>query len=199
MIDEGVIKYRRRWEQTPALDAKEIAELVRWRRPLYAAGLIGHLEKEAVGYGNLSVRAEDDGLFLISGTQTGHLPDLGPQHFALVTNCDIERNMIECRGPVEASSEAMTHGSIYALDDTIRAVVHVHSPELWVGLRSSLPATDAAVAYGTPQMAEEFRRLFRDSEFAVIGVARMAGHENGLVSIGRTVREAAERILALSG
>ena len=199
MIDEGVIKYRLRWEQTPPLDAREIEDLIHWRRPLFEAGLIGHLETEDVGYGNLSARAEDAGLFLISGTQTGHLQDLGHEHFALVTRCDIERNSIDCRGPIEASSEAMTHGSIYSLDDSIRAVVHVHSPELWVGLTPSLPATDERIAYGTPQMALEFRRLYRESDFAVTGVARMAGHENGLVSIGRTVGEAAERILALGG
>lgn len=199
MIDEGVIKYESCWERTGPLQVAGIDELVRWRKPLHDAGLVGYLADAQVGYGNLSVRTTEDGLFLVSGTQTGHLPDVGPEHFSLVTDYDIELNKLFCRGPVEASSEALTHASLYALDDSIRAVVHVHSAELWVGLKSSLPSTGSGIAYGTPQMAREFRRLYRDTDFSVGGVARMAGHENGLISTGRSAMEAAEKVLALLG
>ena len=199
MIDEGTIKYESRWVRTGPLNITGIDDLIRWRKPLHDAGLVGHLAEEDVGYGNLSVRTAGEGLFLVSGTQTGYLPDVGPEHFSLVTDYDIASNTLSCRGPVEASSEALTHAAIYALDAAIRAVVHVHSAELWVGLKKSLPATGTGVAYGTPEMAIEFRRLYRDTDFSVGGVARMSGHENGLVSTGRTVREAAEKILALSG
>jgi ribulose-5-phosphate 4-epimerase/fuculose-1-phosphate aldolase len=199
MIDEGYIKFRSRWEKTVPLSLTCLEALIRWRKPLYDAGLIGHYDDQGVGYGNLSARAGDEGLFLISGTQTGHIADVGAQHFALVTDYDIERNTVCCRGPVEASSESMTHAAIYELDRSIGAVVHVHSAELWVGLETSLPSTGAEIAYGTPQMAMEFRRLYQDTDFPSVGVARMAGHESGLISTGRSVREAAERILALSG
>ncbi len=47
-------------------------------------------------------------------------------------------------------------------------------------------------------MAAEFARLYRDTGFAVDGVAVMAGHEEGLISIGTTIEEAASRILALN-
>jgi hypothetical protein len=60
-----------------------------------------------------------------------------------------------------------------------------------------LPATDAEVAYGTPEMAEEFERLYRNTEFPTTGVAVMAGHEEGLISIGQSLQEAANRVLAL--
>ena len=197
MIDEGVIKFESRWQKSPPVDDASLPDLIRWRRPLYAAKLIGHYEEPDVGFGNLSARAETPGQFVISGTQTGHLPELGPEHFALVTGYDIDRNVVASRGAIEASSESMTHASIYELDDEIRAVVHVHSEELWVGLKDSLPATRGDVAYGTPQMAREFSRLYRESDFATTGVAVMTGHENGLVSTGRTVQEAAERILSV--
>lgn len=199
MIDEGYIKFQSHWEKTGPLPLAGLEELIRWRRPLHDAGLIGHYDEPGVGYGNLSTRATDEGLFLISGTQTGHITNIGPTHFALVTDYDIERNTICCRGPVEASSESMTHAAIYELDRSIRAVVHVHSTELWVGLTASLPSTGADIAYGTPQMATEFRQLYKDTDFASVGVARMAGHQDGLISTGRSVGEAAERILALSG
>jgi hypothetical protein len=46
-------------------------------------------------------------------------------------------------------------------------------------------------------MAQEFLRLYRDTELSSLGIAVMAGHEDGLVSIGRSLQEAAERILSL--
>ena len=197
MIDEGVIKFESRWRETPPIDDAIIPELIRWRRPLFAAGLIGHYDEPDVGFGNLSARSENRSQFVISGTQTGHLPELGPEHFALVTGYDIDGNRVASCGAIEASSESMTHASIYELDDEIRAVVHVHSTELWVGLKDSLPATRGDVAYGTPEMAREFSRLYCESDFANTGVAVMTGHESGLVSTGRTVQEAAERILSV--
>ncbi len=197
MIDEGYIKFELDWQQGPAPDAALVAELDRWRRPLHAAKLIGHSARDDVGYGNLSLRSPGDGLFVISGTQTGHLAELGPQHCALVTACDVERNRVSCRGPVRASSESMTHAALYALSADITAVVHVHSRPLWQALQDRLPTTDAAIAYGTPEMAREFARLYRDTDFARDGVAVMAGHDEGIVAFGHGMAQAARRILAL--
>lgn len=198
MIDEGYIKFRSRWQKSPPLDNPEIDELIRWRRPLYATGLIGYVADCRVGYGNLSSRIAVPGQFVISGTQTGHLGDLGRKHFALVTACDIEANLVESKGPVEASSESMTHAAIYALDPRFLAVVHVHSEELWLRLIERAPTTVEGIGYGTPQMAQDLLRLFHETEFRQTGVAVMAGHRGGLISTGNSVREAAERMLALN-
>ena len=84
MIDEGYIKFQSDWQPTDALTCPEIDDLIEWRRPLYSAGLIGHYVEINVGYGNISARIDRDSQFVISGTQTGHLPDLSKQHFALV-------------------------------------------------------------------------------------------------------------------
>jgi hypothetical protein len=64
-------------------------------------------------------------------------------------------------------------------------------------LRESLPATDADIAYGTPEMAEEFERLYRGTDFPTTGVAIMAGHDDGLISIGHDLQEATQRVLVL--
>ena len=197
MIDEGYTKFVVDWSRTPPLMHAAIAELIHWRNPLYSAGLIGQYEDIGIGFGNISVRTSADGQFIISGTQTGHLADLGNEHFALVTEFDLAANSVTCSGPVQASSESMTHATIYSLDASINAVVHIHSSEMWVRLVDSLPTTDAEVAYGTPEMAEEFERLYRNTEFPTTGVAIMAGHEEGVISIGRSLQEAASRVLAL--
>lgn len=197
-IDEGYIKYVSRWTAGPAPDPTLTAELETWRRPLYDAGLIGHYADLGVGFGNLSVRA-GDAAFVITGTQTGHLRTTSGDHYALVTRTDVAANTVWSEGPVEASSEAMTHAAIYALSAAIRAVVHVHSRALWERYRNVLPTTDAEVAYGTPAMAAEFGRLWSERRFRNDGLAVMAGHEEGIVSIGTSLREAAERVLALAG
>jgi hypothetical protein len=46
-------------------------------------------------------------------------------------------------------------------------------------------------------MALEFRRLYAETEFAALGVAVMGGHEEGIVSFGEDIGEAARRILGL--
>ena len=197
MIDEGYIKFDLQWRKTEALNNAEIASLNRWRRPLYDAALIGHYDELGIGFGNLSVRAGAEGQFIISGSQTGHLPDLGAEHYAMVEDYDIDRNRVFSSGAHEASSESMTHAAIYELDPQIGAVVHVHSKELWIELKGSSATTDPEVAFGTPEMAREFRRLFRETDFQKTGIAVMAGHASGLVSTGKTLQEAAERILAI--
>lgn len=91
----------------------------------------------------------------------------------------------------------MTHAAIYELDSAIGAVVHVHSRDLWDKLINKLPTTNPDVGYGTPEMAEEFRRLYAQTAFHRDGIAVMAGHDEGLVSFGDTLADASERILAL--
>lgn len=197
-IDEGYVKYRSTWIEASAPDPGAAAELETWRRPLFDAGLIGHYEELGVGFGNLSIRCGGPGQFLISGTQTGHMAQTNENHYSLVTAYDIDANSLRCMGPVQASSEAMTHAAIYELDTRIGAVAHVHSRSLWQRLINRLPTTDPDVAYGTPRMAREFRRLYEESGFRRSGLAVMAGHEEGLVSIGGTLQEAVQKMIALS-
>jgi hypothetical protein len=196
-IDEGYIKYRGNWSAAAPIDADVASLLDSWRRPLHEAGLVGHYDELGIGYGNLSTRA-DASTFYISGTQTGHLSVTDGRHYALVTAYDIEQNSVDCVGPVQASSESLTHAAIYELDPGINGIVHVHSQILWHKLIDKLPATGSDVPYGTPEMANEFERLYRETPFADIGIAIMAGHEAGLVSIGEDLEQATLRILDLA-
>jgi L-ribulose-5-phosphate 4-epimerase len=197
VIDEGYTKFIVDWTDREPLAARETADLERWRSPLFDAGLVGYYEELGIGFGNISVRAADAGQFIVSGTQTGHLRKTGPQHYAVVTSYDIAANRVSCRGAVQASSESLTHAAIYELGPTVGAVVHIHDMSMWNDLKSKAATTHADVAYGTPEMAEEFKRLFRETDFSETGIAAMAGHESGIVSIGRSLREAANRVLLL--
>ena len=198
MIDEGYIKFNCEWTKGPPIENAAIAELNKWRRPLFDAGLVGQYEDTGVGFGNMSMRSGSDVQFIISGTQTGHLADLIGAHYAEVTDYDIQDNRVTCHGPVKASSESLTHAAIYELDPTIQAIVHVHSDTLWHELRNKIPTTNPTVRYGTPDMAEEFRRLYRDTDFASSEIAVMGGHDGGLISIGHDMAEAAHRFLDIA-
>lgn len=199
MIDEGYTKFIVDWTDRASVDDPAVAELERWRRPLFDAALVGHYEEAGIGYGNISVRKPGSRQFLISATQTGHLRNTGPDHYAVVTAWDVDANRVTCRGAAQASSESLTHAAIYELDEAVCAVVHVHDLRLWQQLKGAVPTTAADVAYGTPEMARELKRLWRETAFAESGIAAMAGHESGIVSIGRTLAEAASRVLRLHG
>jgi ribulose-5-phosphate 4-epimerase/fuculose-1-phosphate aldolase len=114
-----------------------------------------------------------------------------------VTDYDIEGNRVACTGPVQASSESLTHAAVYDADPAVCAVVHAHHPGLWRRDLHRLPTTRADAAYGTPAMAFEFLRLVRETDFARVGVAVMAGHDAGIVAIGPSPESAATRLLRL--
>src|SRR5215212_6737997 len=136
---EGVIKFQMEFTPAPPLAAAEIAVINHWRAILYQKQLIGQdlARYGGYGYGNLSLRlapfAAPPALrsFLISGSQTGELAELGPQHYTVVTECYPDENRLVAHGPIRPSSESLTHGAVYAFDSAIGAVLHVHSPIIW--------------------------------------------------------------------
>lgn len=203
MTDEGVIKFQ--LEHTPAepLSREALAELERWRGWMYERGLIGVVATEhgPIGYGNISTR--HPGGFIISGSQTGHLPHLEARHYTLVTAADPAQNRLTSRGPIQPSSESLTHAVVYEQDRQINWVLHAHCRPVWLAAaRLGIPQTAPDVAYGTPEMAAETARLFVETNVKEIGMFAMAGHEDGIVSFGETAVQAAgvmEQYLRLAG
>jgi len=190
---EGVIKYVLDYQPGPAYDSAELTELNAWRQVLFRLGLVGADPQryEGLGFGNVSRRVGPFGTpveqrrFLISGTQTGELPSLGPEHYVLVSECHQAGNRVVASGPVKPSSEALTHGALYTADPQLRAVLHAHSPDIWqAAMALGLPVTDHRVAYGTPAMAEEMQRLYHQPDVRDGGIIVMGGHAEGVVSFG---------------
>lgn len=191
---EGVVKFRLSFSRESCLGAETIAGMNGWRHVLYRLRLIGRSPGRYLGYGfgNISIRSADPpGGFIISGTQTGGKAFLEASDYALVTVCDPLTNSISARGESKPSSEALTHGQLYQLDMDIGSVVHVHCPEIWQRAEAlHLPRTNSNAAYGTPQMALEVERLFGTPAVHEHKIIALAGHEDGVVSFGRTVAEA---------
>jgi ribulose-5-phosphate 4-epimerase/fuculose-1-phosphate aldolase len=202
---EGVIKFQLDFTPAPPLPADELTLINQWRAILYQQHLIGQdpYRYGGYGYGNLSVRLAPYDVtpalrrFVISGSQTGELAELGPEHYAIVTECYPDENRLVAHGPIRPSSESLTHGAVYALDPAIRVVLHVHSPEIWrTAAALGIPITDPLVPYGTPEMAAEVAHLFRSTDMAQRRIFSMGGHEDGIFAFGETAEEAADVLLA---
>jgi hypothetical protein len=194
---EGVIKFQMDYTVAPALTAAVLAELNAWRRLMYLTELIGQTPTRYGGYGfgNISCRIDypcstGQPPFVITGTQTGGTAELTPADYVVVTACYPETNRLVAEGPIKPSSESLTHGTLYALDDSIRWVMHAHSPHIWRQHAAlGLPMT-GDVAYGTPEMAAEVARLYRASDLPQKKIFGMTGHEDGIVSFGTSAEEA---------
>ncbi|MBS3963971.1 MAG: class II aldolase/adducin family protein [Methylomonas sp.] len=191
---EGVIKYRltHRTEATDA--ALDIVEIDAWRALFHRLGLIGQTADryDGLGFGNISMRLlGSQGLFLITGSQTGHLPRLSRSDFTQVLAASPAANYLESQGPCQPSSEALTHAAVYLQAPTANAVIHVHSPEIWRNtLGLGLPHTSGAIAYGTVTMASAVQGLFKAGDIGETGVFSMLGHEDGIVAIGPSLADA---------
>ena len=193
-IDEGYIKFNCSWEKQK-LNITIPDEIKVWRDRMYDLKLIGHYEDLNVGYGNISMLMEEN--MLVSGTQTGEISPIQDEHFTIVDDYDIDRNWVNCIGNLKASSESLTHLAIYQCDESIKAIIHIHNLSLWEQLIDRLPTTDKNVPYGTPEMAKEIKRLFQESDVSLGKIIVMAGHEEGIISFGKTIAEAGNNILEL--
>lgn len=189
MRDEGVTKYQADWRDTHEPELSLVSGLIACRDRLFARGLIG-VYPDGIGFGNVSEKIGITGNFFITGTQTGELPKLSPHHISRVVHYDIGKNRVACEGRVQASSESLTHAAVYELDAAIGAVIHVHHRELWLRAHHQLPTTAAAIPYGTPAMAREMQRLFKETNLKEVCALVMAGHEEGFITFGATLAEA---------
>jgi len=167
-----------------------------WREEMWQNSFIGAYP-DGIGYGNISIRVPQSDQFYISGTATGGIPELDQIHYPLVGRCDLLQNAVWCRGVVKASAESMSHAAIYSCSSDIGAVVHIHNRELWQKYLDILPATAKEIEYGTPDMAFEIIRLMNLPETQQKKVFVMGGHMDGIISFGKTVEEAARKMLEL--
>lgn len=191
---EGIIKYHLEHETRVLGDDYPFASLNACREKLVGQGWVGQDKNryQGLGFGNISIRVSDFGSFLITGSQTGYLATLQAQHFALVTDYQHKSNKLSSQGLVSPSSEASTHGFLYYLSNEINAVIHIHSPELWrYAVASGLPCTSATAAYGSEALLHEVEQLWRSSVFNKCPLFVMLGHEDGIISFGQSLTEAA--------
>lgn len=183
----------------------DLREINAWRNRLRDEHLLGQdpSRYKGYGFGNISRRMGPPGLpphrrpFVITGSQTGGGKLLSGAHYASVRECHTDQNLIVAEGPIHPSSESLTHGALYAIDDALQWVMHVHAPDLWRHADIlELPVTHPSVPYGSPEMSQEIRRLFTDTDVRERHLFSMGGHEDGLVAFGQTAGEAGSALFA---
>ena len=156
-------------------------------------GWIG-MYPDGIGYGNISMRITDH-TFLISGTATGGLDKLDERHYCLVEDYSLLHNELSCIGPIKASSESLTHALIYETSAETNAVIHIHNEQMWNNWKQRIPTSKEAVAYGTPEMALEIKRLFEESRLGDTKILVMGGHPEGIIGFGKDLDEAGNTLL----
>lgn len=194
MQDEGVILFNCHWQEGPLPSGMDLSDLLAVRNRLFELGLIGFDQAEQVGYGNISKRA-NDGNFIISGTQTGHIPVLDDTQLSYVTDVDIVQNTLYCTGPAKASSESLTHAAIYNQFADAHAVIHVHHHQLWLHLMNQVPTTMANIGYGTTAMAGEIARLAAQHHLEKEKILVMSGHQDGIICFGDSLANTYDLLL----
>jgi L-ribulose-5-phosphate 4-epimerase len=199
MPHEGISKINLKFSHASPLPFEQLREINAWRRILFQLHLIGQ-ESERYGgfpYGNISRRlapskaSPQQRPFLITGSRTSGLAELGVEHYAVVLACDLGENKIVAKGPIHPSAESITHGALYTVDDSIQFVMHVHSPDIWARARAlGIPVTSAAAQYGSPELAAEVGSLLCDSVVRNRRIFAMDGHEDGIISFGPSAEDA---------
>jgi len=204
---EGVIKFTADHEERPLPPHRFsdlVAQLAAWREILAGLGLVGQVEGryEGAGFGNVSGRmgpfpgARGQRPFLVSGTQTGGKKCVSLADFVVVSSWDAHTNRVTSWGPVLPSSESLTHAALYDLAPNVRFVLHAHAPVLWQRAKElRLPTSRDDVGYGTPEMAHEVQRLWRETTLPETRLFAMGGHTDGVIAFGRTCDEAGAALL----
>jgi len=196
---EGVIKFELEHSDAPL--SAELAELLGpllgWRRVMFDLGMVGQdlARYGGLGYGNVSVRVNAVGAFLVSGSQTSGLKAPISKDFACVEAFDHEAARIVSHGEVRPSSESMTHAVLYKMNPDIRCVLHAHDAVIWDYARDlGLSSTPEDVEYGTPEMVLAVEAIAR--RLGGVGVFSMGGHRDGIIAFGRNEDEAGKRLIA---
>ncbi len=193
MID-GIIKYNFDFQKSKPLEKALWEKIEEVRERLYALKLIG--VKDGIGYGNISERLSENN-FVITGTQTGDLHSLSHKHYSLIEAYNDEKFFLKSSGAIKPSSEALTHGTIYNLSPKIGAVIHIHSKTLWDFMLDADYKKTENVPYGSTEMIEEVKRIYKDTNPLNNPKFVMSGHEEGIISFGKNLKEAEFALLEI--
>ena len=186
MID-GVIKYSIEHQRAEAPHFSGYDQLEALRTRLFTLGLIG--EKDGIGYGNLSMRHENSKSFFITATQTGKKAMLSREYYTYISDYNFSTFKVISQGTHKPSSEALSHAMIYAIDESITTVIHIHSLTLWKFMKEkNYLATTAE--YGTAEMVNEISGLYTNLDPMMNNVFVMKGHEEGIITFGKSTEEA---------
>ena len=74
-------------------------------------------------------------------------------------------------------------------DNRITTVIHIHSLALWNFMKAKNDLATTA-EYGTAKMVEEIAKLYTNLDPMMNNAFVMKGHEEGIITFGKSVEEA---------
>lgn len=199
---EGVIQFKRGINlglRAPFDLEQKSKQLNEWRVVLKQFGWIGRTSEryDGLGYGNISIRVGNrtsgagHRQFLISGSQTGHLPTLSPATIAWISSYTLSKNEVIHSTQALPSSETLTHAATYDSNAGMRACIHIHCPVIWKNCgRLNLPYVSDTVPYGTVEMANSILKLQRKNSPKNPKPIVMKGHKDGVLCGAETLETA---------
>ncbi|MFX0136883.1 MAG: class II aldolase/adducin family protein [Candidatus Hodarchaeota archaeon] len=180
---------------------KKIQELNFWREIFYTLKLMGK-KLDGIGYGNLSQGVDylntksGKRQFIITGKDSSALEKLTIKNFTKVLEYDFHKNFVKAEGLVKPSSESLTHGAIYDFDNSLKSIIHVHSQHIWKSAKQlNIPITLENAKKGTTELAFDIQRVLEYTHASDIGIIVLGGHKEGIISFGKTPKEAGGIIL----
>lgn len=195
MIDDGVVKYSLEFESDDALILDESVEIEEVREDMFLLGLIGAYSN-GIGYGNISMRHKKN-QFVITATQTGEKERLLYTDYSLVTQVNFNTFTATAKGASKPSSEAITHACIYELDTNINAIIHIHNEKIWNFMLKNDYLSTNDTPYGTPEMVDDIRSIYKDIEVLTNNAFVMKGHFEGVVTFGKNLYEAKKALYTI--
>ena len=196
IASEGYVKYTAEHKTGPAIEVPRWTELNDARTRLHKLGLLG-VTAGGIGFGNLSIRYQGNE-FLISGTATGAAPVLDLSGYCLVNSFDLRRNHVVTTGPIQASSESMTHGAVYQSCSETNCVIHIHSRKIFDKMiLDNYSYTPKDAEYGSPEIALAIGVCVHDSGKNE-GQIVLIGHDEGVIVYGPSVERAFNLVLELN-
>lgn len=168
-------------------------EVDNFRTKVFDQGFIGMYEN-GIGFGNLSFRYNN--AFVITASATGGARELGIDGYTLVSQVDIGKNTVHSLGPLPASSETMSHASVYQHSPQVNYVLHIHNIVLFNFLKErNALSTPEDIAYGTVQMADAIGALVKQNPTEATIVMR--GHEEGILIYGLSIAHLQSQLIFL--
>ena len=68
--------------------------------------------------------------------------------------------------------------------------------QLWERLINKIPTTSPEAEYGTPEIARDIIRLFKETDVKEKKILVMGGHKEGIISFGKDLDEAGNVLLS---
>jgi L-ribulose-5-phosphate 4-epimerase len=196
LSETGTVKFVAERSKSHLDSFDRLEELNLYRARIRDLGLLG-VDENGIGFGNISLRDQTTSAFYITGSNTAHKTQLVLKDCARVTRCFLAKNCLLYEGETLPSSESLTHAAIYETRPLVGAIIHGHDAKLWSFLLREGLATPADAEYGTPEMAEAVKELFR-IEFPSGGPGNafaMSGHHGGVIIFGRNLSAAYDALL----